>query len=46
MNIPFTAEAFYNVFTGYNTSVWPVELRLLALRMPAVVTGKLGQDGA
>ena len=31
MNIPFTADAFYGVFTAYNTAVWPVQLPLLAL---------------
>jgi len=46
MNIPFTTEASYSVFTAYNTAVWPVQLRLLALKMPDVVTGKLGQDRA
>lgn len=36
MNIPFTAEQFYGVFTAYNTSVWPMQLPLLALGVLAV----------
>lgn len=37
MNIPFTAEHFYGVFTAYNKAVWPMQLPLLALGVLAVV---------
>lgn len=37
MNIPFTTEQFYGVFTAYNTAVWPMQLMLLALGVLAVV---------
>ncbi len=37
VRIPFTAEAFYGVFTAYNTAVWPMQLPLLALSLLAVV---------
>lgn len=31
MKIPFTKEAFFQVFADYNTAVWPMQLVLLAL---------------
>jgi uncharacterized membrane protein len=37
VNIPFTAEAFYGVFTDYNDTVWPMQWPLLALGVLAVV---------
>jgi uncharacterized membrane protein len=37
VNIPFTAEAFYGVFTAYNDTVWPMQWPLLALGVLAVV---------
>ena len=37
MNIPFSVEAFYGVFTAYNTAVWPMQLPLMALGVLAVV---------
>lgn len=37
MNIPFSVEAFYGVFTAYNTAGWPMQLPLTALGVLAVV---------
>lgn len=37
MNIPFTADAFYRVFTVYNTAVWPAQVPLLALSVLAIL---------
>jgi Family of unknown function (DUF6064) len=37
VTIPFTAEAFYGVFTAYNTVVWPMQFALLALGLLAVM---------
>ena len=37
MTIPFSVEAFYGVFTAYNTAVWPMQFLLLALGLLAVV---------
>jgi Family of unknown function (DUF6064) len=36
MNIPFTAEQFYGVFSAYNAGVWPMQLLLMALGVLAV----------
>jgi hypothetical protein len=37
VNIPFTREQFYGVFSAYNNAVWPMQLPLLALGVLAVV---------
>ena len=37
MNIPFSIEAFYGVFTAYNGAIWPMQLLLMALGVLAVV---------
>ena len=37
MQLPFTAEQFYGVFRDYNTTLWPVQMLLLALAGMAVV---------
>jgi Family of unknown function (DUF6064) len=37
VNIPFTAEAFYGVFTAYNDTVRPMQWPLLGLGVLAVV---------
>jgi Family of unknown function (DUF6064) len=36
MNIPFTVEQFYGVFSAYNAGVWPMQLLLMALGVLAV----------
>ena len=37
MQLPFTAEQFFGVFRAYNTTLWPVQVLLLALAGLAVV---------
>lgn len=37
MQLPFTVEQFYGVFSQYNTAVWPVQMLLLALAVTAIV---------
>lgn len=37
MELPFTAEQFFGVFRAYNTTLWPVQMFLLALAGLAVV---------
>ena len=37
MELPFTAEQFFGVFRAYNTTLWPVQVLLLALAVVAVV---------
>ena len=37
MQLPFTAEQFFGVFRAYNTTVWPIQVLLLALAGLAVV---------
>ena len=37
MSLPFTADQFFDVFRQYNTSVWPVQLLLVALAVCATV---------
>jgi hypothetical protein len=37
MELPFTAEQFFGVFRAYNTTLWPVQMFLLALAGMAVV---------
>jgi hypothetical protein len=37
MNIPFTSAEFYGVFNIYNTTVWPMQLPLLAFAVLVVV---------
>ena len=37
MELPFTAEHFFGVFRAYNTTLWPVQMFLLALAVAAVV---------
>jgi hypothetical protein len=37
MQLPFTAEQFFDVFRAYNTTVWPVQVFLLMLAVAAVV---------
>jgi hypothetical protein len=37
VNIPFTSEAFYGVFTSYNNGVWSTQFLLLVLGIFAVV---------
>lgn len=37
MNIPFTVEQFYAVFTAYNTTVWPMQVALTALAVLALL---------
>ncbi len=37
MNIPFTVTEFYDVFSAYNTAVWPMQLLLMALGVLAIV---------
>ena len=37
MELPFTAAQFYGVFRDYNTTLWPVQLLLLALAVAAVI---------
>ena len=36
MKLPFTVEQFNGVFRQYNTSVWPVQVILLALAVVAI----------
>ena len=33
MNLPFTAEQFFDVFRRYNESVWPAQLALNAIAL-------------
>lgn len=37
MSLPFTADQFFEVFRQYNTSIWPVQLLLVALAVGAAV---------
>lgn len=37
MELPFTAQQFFGVFRAYNTTLWPVQVILLALAGMAVV---------
>ena len=37
MQLPFTAEQFFDVFRLYNSSVWPAQVLLLALAVLAVI---------
>lgn len=37
MQLPFTVEQFYGVFSQYNIAVWPVQMLLLALAVTAIV---------
>ncbi len=37
MELPFTAEQFFGIFRAYNTTLWPVQLFLLALAGMAVI---------
>jgi Family of unknown function (DUF6064) len=37
MQIPFTAEQFFNIFRLYNSTVWPAQILLLALAALAVI---------
>ena len=37
MQLPFTSEQFYGVFSRYNTAVWPAQVMLVALAVVAVV---------
>jgi hypothetical protein len=36
MQLPFTVEAFYDVFRDYNESVWPAQLLLIGLAIIAI----------
>jgi len=36
MNIPFTAEQFFNVFAEYNSSIWPMQILLNLLGLTAI----------
>lgn len=36
MQLPFTAEQFFDVFRAYNTTVWPAQILLLALAVAAI----------
>lgn len=36
MQLPFTAEQFFEVFRAYNTAVWPAQVLLLALAVVAL----------
>ena len=37
MNLPFTAEQFFDVFYAYNTRVWPMQVVLYALGILALI---------
>ena len=37
MELPFTAEQFFGVFRAYNTTLWPVQVFLLALAGMSIV---------
>lgn len=37
MELPFTTQQFYGVFRAYNTTLWPVQMVLLALAGTAIV---------
>jgi hypothetical protein len=36
MQLPFTEAQFFDVFSAYNTTLWPVQVLLLALGITAV----------
>ena len=36
MQLPFSIEQFYAVFSAYNTTLWPAQIVLLALGLAAV----------
>jgi hypothetical protein len=36
VQLPFTAERFYNVFREYNTALWPVQVALVVLALAAI----------
>jgi hypothetical protein len=37
MNIPFTVEQFMDIFSHYNTDIWPLQIVFYALALTAVV---------
>lgn len=36
MQLPFTVEQFYDLFSEYNTTVWPAQVFLIALAVAAI----------
>lgn len=43
MNLPFSAEEFFDLFARYNSAVWPAQVGLLALGVVALVTAAPGR---
>jgi hypothetical protein len=37
MNLPFTVEQFFTIFSQYNHAVWPAQLVLIAMALAAIV---------
>lgn len=44
MQLPFTAEQFFNIFHAYNDAVWPMQILLLALALAAVLFVAVPRD--
>lgn len=44
MRLPFDAEQFFQVFSLYNTAVWPAQILLSALALAAVVLAIRGRE--